>query len=81
MRIFGYHIPGTRDLPREVELLQQQASSLRDQKADDLKTLRALQDEQYNLQGELSAVRGKIALLKAACSGSPDGHDPNDNDD
>lgn len=79
MRIFGYHIPGTRDLLKEVELLQRRASTLRKQKADDLKTLRALQDEQYNLQGELSAVRSKIALLKAACAASPDGHDLNDN--
>lgn len=79
MRIFGYHIPGTRDPLKEVELLQQRASTLRKQKADDLKTLRALQDEQYNLQGELFAVRSKIALLKAACADSPDGHDLNDN--
>ena len=80
MRILGIHIPGTRDLQRELELLQQQASSLREQKANDLKMLRALQDEQYGLQGELSAVRGKIARLQAACAGSPDGHDANDND-
>ena len=68
MRIFGHHIPGTPDPDGENEQLQGQLAQLEQKKDGGLKTLRALQDEQYDLQSELSGARRKLALLQADCA-------------
>ena len=68
MRIFGYHIPGTPDPDGENEQLQKRLDQLEGEKPGGLEALRALQDEQYSLQSEVSAAQQKLASLKAACS-------------
>jgi hypothetical protein len=67
MRIFGYHMPGTTDPDGENEQLQRRLDLLEQKQGGGLKALRTLQDEQYNLQSELSAARRKLATVKANC--------------
>ena len=68
MRILNIHIPGTQDLHGENEQLRRRLDQLEGEKAGGLKTLRALQDEQYDVQAELSGAQRKLASLQAACA-------------
>ena len=68
MKIPGIRIPRTVDLREENERLLQRLEQLEGQKADGLKTLRAVQDEQYQAQSELGCAQRKLASLKAACA-------------
>jgi predicted nucleic acid-binding Zn-ribbon protein len=68
MRILGIHIPGTPDPHGENEQLKAQLDLLEQKKDGGLKALRAVQDEQYGLQSDLSAAQRKLASLKADCA-------------
>ena len=56
MRIFGYHLPGTPDPHGENEQLTRRLDQLEQKRDGGLKALRAAQDEQYDLQAELSGA-------------------------
>jgi predicted nucleic acid-binding Zn-ribbon protein len=68
MRILGIHIPGTSDHDGENEGLQRRLDQLEQKNDAGLRTLRAVQDEQYRLQSELSVARRKLTSLKTACA-------------
>lgn len=68
MQILGIHIPRTQSLHGQNEQLQRRLEQLEGEKTAGLKTLRALQDEQYDLQAELSGARRKLASLQSDCS-------------
>ena len=68
MQILGIRIPRTVDLREENEQLKKRLEQLEGETAGGLKTLRALQDEQYGVRAELGCAQRKLAALQTACA-------------
>src|SRR5438105_1703003 len=53
MRLFGYHVPGTRDLQREIEQLRQQIELLQKERELSASISKNLRDQNHQLRMDL----------------------------
>jgi uncharacterized coiled-coil DUF342 family protein len=64
MRIFGCHVPGTRDKAREIELLKEKRRELQEKLRDAKEAIRKGQEESITLEAEVRKLQRELAALR-----------------